>query len=143
MSSLADDFDLTKPAGNPLGKQLCQPSSMCAWANNKCGCNITDKANYLYDVCHEKNPAGDEAICTWSTKDLDCPAKGCPALQISLPSGFTPDDAADYHRPKAGLFSFDSNYDWNVSFNKEDASLAGVQCYYTSDPASCLPPPSK
>ena len=54
--------------------------------------------NYLYDECHEKNVAGNDAICSWSTKDLDCPAKGCPSLQITFPD-FKPDDAQDHHRP--------------------------------------------
>jgi len=28
------DFDLAKPDNNPLGKQLCQPSTMCTWGMN-------------------------------------------------------------------------------------------------------------
>jgi hypothetical protein len=152
MASLADDFDLTKnvPGTNPpktLGQELCQPSSMCAWKvdgiNNTCQCNITDKSNYLYDECHERNAAGNDAICSWSTKDLDCPAKGCPGLQITFPrspKGFTPDDAQDHHRPPTGSFSFDPNYqtNWNVPFVLQDVSTAGQQCLYTpASPLSC------
>jgi hypothetical protein len=149
MASLADDFDLTKDVPNTkpaktLGQELCQPSSMCAWkvdgVSNTCQCNITDKTNYLYDECHEKNVAGNDAICSWSTKDLDCPAKGCPGLQITFPD-FKPDDAQDHHRPPPSLFSFDPDYqaDWNVPFVLENASTAGQQCLYTNTPASCLP----
>jgi len=147
MSALADDFDLTKPTNNPEGKKLCQPSTMCAWKvdkkNDTCQCNITDPTNYLYGLCHEKNAVGNDAICSWSTKDLDCPAKGCPALQILFPAGFQPDDATDHHRPMPGLFSFDPDYkaNWNVPFTKEGASIAGQQCLYTDTdpPRSCLP----
>jgi hypothetical protein len=146
MSSLADDFDLTKNipgTDRPLGEEFCKPSTMCKWnavtKNNTCQCNITDTTNYLYDLCHEKNAAGNDAICSWSTKDLDCPAKGCPALQISFPEKFTPDDAADHRRPTAGMFSFDPNYNWNVSFNTEDASTAGQQCQYTPSTGSFTP----
>jgi len=98
------------------------------------------KHNYLYDECHEKNVAGNDAICSWSTKDLDCPAKGCPGLQITFPD-FKPDDAQDHHRPPPSLFSFDPDYqaDWNVPFVLENASTAGQQCLYTNTPASCLP----
>jgi hypothetical protein len=146
MKALADDFDLTKPAANPLGKELCQPSSMCAWKidgkNNTCQCNINDPTNYLFDACHEKNAAGNDAICSWSTKDIDCPARGCPALQITLPSNFKPDDAADHHRPPPALFSFDPNYEsnWNVPFVNSLVDTAGQQCLYTGTPVSCLTP---
>jgi cell migration-inducing and hyaluronan-binding protein len=146
MKALADDFDLTKPAANPLGKELCQPSSMCAWKidgkNNTCQCNINDPTNYLFDACHEKNAAGNDAICSWSTKDIDCPARGCPALQITLPSGFKPDDAADHHRPPPALFSFDPNYEtnWNVPFVNSLVDTASQQCLYTGTPVSCLTP---
>jgi hypothetical protein len=76
--------------------------------------------------------------------DIDCPARGCPALRITMPVNFTPDDAADHHRPPPGFFSSDPNYQtaWNVPFVNEDASIAGLQCLYTNaNPAvSCLPP---
>src|SRR5262249_2982946 len=79
MQSLADDFDLTKPVDSPLGQRLCQPKTMCRWDKKAgtCTCAIDDKNNYLYKACHEKNAADQDAICSWSVKDLDCnPAKG-------------------------------------------------------------------
>jgi hypothetical protein len=146
MDSLKDQFDLTTEA---VAKPLCQPATMCAWKvdrkTNTCQCNISDKTNYLYDVCHEKNAAGNDAICSWSTKDLDCPAKGCPAFEITFPAGFKPDDAADHHRPEPGFFSFDKKFqtNWNISFNLENEEIAGSQCQYNPDtspptPATCL-----
>ena len=139
MQSLASDFDLTKPKSDPLGKSLCQPSSMCAWqtSTNQCSCNITDPNNYLYSVCHEKNAAGQDAICSWSVKDLDCPAAGCPAVEITFPSKFAPDNAADHHRPTPVSYSFDKNFmtDWNVEFNFESSDTAGTQCLYSSSVA--------
>jgi hypothetical protein len=138
MSSIANVFDITQPANKPTGQQLCEPSTLCAWNNtaNKCQCAISDPTNYLYSECHEKNAAGDDAICSWSVKDLDCPAQGCPGLQITFPTSFAPDDAADHHRPVPSLFSFDPNFqkDWNISFNNEDASISGQQCNYSSPP---------
>ncbi|HZP44207.1 MAG TPA: G8 domain-containing protein [Candidatus Binataceae bacterium] len=136
MSSLADAFDLTKPAANPLGASLCQPSSMCAWntSTSQCQCNISDPTNYLYAACHEKNAAGQDAICSWSVKDLDCPAGGCPAVQITFPTNFVPDDAANHHRPAPVLFTADPGFEknWNVPFNAEAAGIAGAQCAYSS-----------
>jgi len=69
-------------------------------------------------------------------------ARGCPALQITLPSDFKPDDAADHHRPPPALFSFDPNYEtnWNVPFVNSLVDTAGQQCLYTGTPVSCLTP---
>jgi hypothetical protein len=141
MKSLADAFDLTKPEKNPLGQGLCQPPTMCAWnsSNNKCECSIKNKSNYLYDVCNEKNAGGDYAICSWSVKDVDCPAAGCPGLQITFPDDFKPDDAKDHHRPTAGMFAFYTDFNWMVPFNRELLPLANKQCLYSSDPTVCLP----
>jgi hypothetical protein len=150
MMPLADQFDFTKNipgTTTPLGKEQCQPSSLCAWKvdgkNNTCQCNISDPNDFLYDECHAKNPAGNDAICSWSVKDLDCPAQGCPGLQITFPT-YTPDDAADHHRPTPGSFSFDPNYakNWNVPFVNQGASITGAQCQYTGTPTSCLPTPT-
>jgi len=121
---------------------MSQLSMMCSWQSGKCGCNITDKSNYLYNACHEKNAAGNDAICSWATKDLDCPEKGCPALEITFPKGFTPDDATDHHRPAPSLFTFDPKYltNWNVPFNDESSSIAGQQCTYVEpSTAQCAP----
>ena len=141
MQSIADDFDITKDDPNtkqPVGAGLCQPKSFCRWLDDKCQCAIEDKTSYLYNLCHEKNADGDDAICSWSVKDLDCPAKGCPALEITF-DNFQPDDAADHHRPIPALFSADPSYDWNVPFNLEDASVSGQQCHYTEQPPLTCP----
>lgn len=141
MTSLAKEFDLTQPKANPLGDSLCQPATMCDWnkTSNKCECNITDTRNYLYDDCHEKNAAGDDAICSWSVKDLDCPAKGCPAIQITFPNGFKPDDATDHHRPATAQFSSDPNFakNWNIPFELQKSDIAGQRCTYAQYPPSC------
>lgn len=149
MSSLADQFDLTKNVPGtevPLGQKQCQPSSMCKWKvdgkNDTCQCSITDPTNYLYDECHEKNADGNDAICSWSTKDLDCPAQGCPGLQITF-GIYAPDDAPNHHRPPPGFFSYDLNYpaNWDVPFINEGSAIAGPQCAYSGTPPSCLTPP--
>jgi len=145
MQSIADDFDITKndpktKPPEPVGKGLCQPKTICDWNStaNKCQCNITDTTNYLYNLCHEKNADGDDAICSWSVKDLDCPAKGCPAVEIAF-ENYEPDDAPDHHRPTPNLFSADPSYNWNVPFNLEDASISGQQCHYADQPPLTCP----
>ncbi|HKD66941.1 MAG TPA: G8 domain-containing protein [Candidatus Binataceae bacterium] len=138
-----DDFNLNKPIDKPLGQELCQPASMCKWGTNKntaktdCVCSITDTSNPLYSTCNEtitdkSSPDfGRYAVCRWSVKDLDCPAAGCEAIEITMPGDFKPDDAADHHRPAP--VAFDGAFDWKVSFNNEDTAISGAQCHY--DPA--------
>jgi hypothetical protein len=127
MLALADDFDLNKPYPDKpmsptLGKRLCQPKTMCGWVqtnptNGKCKCIIADKSNPLYEACREKNADNEDAICSWSVKDLDCPAKGCPALQIAF-EDYTPGDASDHHRPPADDFSNpEIRKDWDVALD--------------------------
>jgi hypothetical protein len=139
MNGIASDFDLTQPKGSPLGSKICQPSTMCSWSStsNTCACNPSSP---YFNQCTQTNPSG-QNICSWSVKDLDCPAQGCPGLQITMPGGFAPDDAPDHHRPAPAAFSFDPNYNanWNVPFNLEDNSIAGQQCTYTQQPPLTCP----
>ena len=147
MASLADDFDLGKPVdpSDPkspqLGETLCQPKAMCDWnaSSGKCECAIHDPKDPRYEACNEKNDRNEDAICAWSVKDLDCPAKGCPALQITFVD-YAPDDAPDHRRPPAAAFSDpDVRKDWDVPLVPVSESLAGKQCRYTSVPPACSP----
>ncbi len=158
MTPLADEYDLSK---NDLGKTLCQPDNMCSWngGKNQCECNIKDKDNYLYDVCHEKkadcadqpdcavdcvakpnDPHCIDAICSWAVKDLDCPKAGCPGFQVTLPGGFqTLSDAcrADPKcnpQPATAAFAADENFDWQVKYNNVADTISGTQCRYGSAP---------
>ncbi len=158
MTSLADEYDLTK---SKLGDSLCQPPGMCSWnsGKNQCQCSITDKDNYLYDVCHEKkadcadqpgctvdcvnkpnDPHCIDAICSWSVKDLDCPAAGCPGFQLTLPAGFATlsdtcrADPKCNPRPTPTAFAGDMGFDWQVQYNNVDAALSGNQCRYAAAP---------
>jgi hypothetical protein len=143
MSSLADDFDLTKidPSSKPpvsLGKERCQPATMCQWngtaTTNQCQC---DPNSPYYDLCNQKNPAG-ETVCSWSVKDIDCPAQGCPAFQITFPEAKYFKAENQNARPIPSVFNFATNnptgFDWDVGFNLEDASISGQQCNYTGQP---------
>ncbi|MFN8603017.1 MAG: hypothetical protein U0842_21325 [Candidatus Binatia bacterium] len=147
MDSLKDDFDLKKPvdANDPksptLGETLCKPKTMCRWDQGAgaCQCAIDDPKDPRYKACQEKNADNQDAICSWSVKELDCPAKGCPALQIAF-ENYTPDDAPDHHRPPADDFSnSEVKKDWEVPLDPVAEGLSGKQCRYTSVPVACAP----
>src|SRR5262249_42898070 len=113
MKSIASDFDLKakldpdNPNSKVLGELQCQPKSMCGWNknSNKCVSPINARTSPLWAACHEKNAANEDAVCSFSVADLDCPAKGCPALQITFANKYAPDDDPDHHRPPTALFS--------------------------------------
>ncbi|HKV53835.1 MAG TPA: G8 domain-containing protein [Candidatus Binataceae bacterium] len=131
-SGLAKDFARTE--------SMCQPRTMCSWNSrlNQCACN---PASPYYSLCQERN-ANSDTICSWSVKDLDCPAKGCPGLQITFPDDFTPDDATDHHRPAPTAYTAQPDYkeSWDVPFNLESKDIANEQCYYTSQPSALTCP---
>jgi hypothetical protein len=140
MSTLADDFDFSK---NNLGVERCQPATMCSWNTsvNQCQC---DSASPYYNLCQQQNPAG-QTICSWSVKDVDCPAQGCPAFQITFPAETyfkAMDQDADCLsakpvtcvRPMPAAFNFGSSFNWNIGFNLENSAIAGQQCTYSQQP---------
>jgi hypothetical protein len=136
MTSLADDFDLTKDTQNndpptPLGMKLCKPATMCTWTNSQCQCNLSSPYSSL---CTQTNPAG-QTICSWSVKDIDCPSKGCPSFQITFPDSnhFVADD--EEARPTPAVFGFanvgpSTSFNWNIEFNRENSSISGPECNY-------------
>jgi hypothetical protein len=143
MSGIKSAFDLNSivPNSKPpvtLGQTLCQPATMCSWVTNagagSCQCNPNSP---YYNLCNQKNPAG-QTVCSWSVKDLDCPAQGCPSFQITFPSSqyFAADDSDQRPRPQS--FDFQpigpTGFDWNVNFNLENSDIAGAQCTYTEQP---------
>ncbi|MBF6568960.1 MAG: G8 domain-containing protein [Candidatus Binataceae bacterium] len=150
MTSLANDFDLTKDTGGkkppePLGKSLCQPATMCSWTSNQCQCNPSSP---YYNLCSQKNPAG-QNICSWSVKDLDCPSRGCPSFQITFPDAkhFVAEDQKT--RPKPSVFGFANagpamSFNWDIGFNLESSSISGPECNYTTQPPlQCAASPAK
>jgi cell migration-inducing and hyaluronan-binding protein len=146
MTSIADDFDLTvDTAGRkppvPLGQELCEPATMCTWTSNQCQCNPSSP---YYNLCTQKNPSG-QTICSWSVKDIDCPAKGCPSFQITFPP-VKYFDAKDQHkRPKPAVFGYatigsSTAFNWNTGFNLETSAISGADCNYgTKQPPLACP----
>jgi hypothetical protein len=147
MLSLANDFDFTKidPNSKPpvtLGKEKCQPASMCQWTSkNLCECNPNSP---LFDLCNQQNPSG-QTVCSWSVKDLDCPGQGCPAFQVTFPDKFEALDQAVRPKPATFNFATNSGFNWNIDFNLEDPTISGAQCNYASQPPPLckIAPPAK
>jgi cell migration-inducing and hyaluronan-binding protein len=129
MKSLADDFDITK---NDLGKNRCQPASMCTWDSNAntCGCN--SKSPY-FKSCNETS-SNIGTVCSWSVKDIDCPDKGCPAFQVTFPSDkyFVASDQKV--RPMPANYNFGGGFNWDIGFNLENSDISGKECNYTTQP---------
>jgi hypothetical protein len=139
MAGIASDYDFNTlvPNSKPpttLGQQQCEPPTMCQW-DSKLGCQCNPNSPN-FAQCNQLNPLG-QTVCDWSIADLDCPAKGCPAFQVTFPSGsyFEADDKD--HRPPAAKFGSKedpSMFNWNVNFNLAQSPDSGAQCNYTAQP---------
>ncbi len=149
MSGIANDYNLNSnlvqngvPTGTTLGKELCEPPTTCTWnaQNYRCQCNPNSPHA---DLCNQVNPAG-QTICDWSVKDLDCPAQGCPAFQITFPSKdhFVADDSDQRPTPDAFGKYLADQFDWNVDFELQNSDIAGQQCFYTKQPATTMACPA-
>ena len=131
MSMSFGDFRTQYAAGRQGG---CQPASFCGWnaASSTCQCTL-QPGDDLYEVCTEKNSAGDDAVCAWAVKDVDCPSGGCFGFGVTLTSGFTTDPSPD-PRPAAACFPSGAGQGWNVGFTPAPSGLAG------SCPTDPVPP---
>jgi hypothetical protein len=72
-------IDLTKQADMEVKNReaFCQPTTYCKWNSNDnaCGCNPDTNCK-------------DSKVCSYATKDIDCPVGGCYGFRITLPGGF-------------------------------------------------------
>jgi hypothetical protein len=105
MSSFKDDFDLTK---NDLGKELCQPASMCSWDE---GANVGkfDTAKSVDPRFAGRSTNELDEICAWSVQEIDCPKEGCIGFRFTMADKFVADDGN--HRPPPQPFATD--FLWN------------------------------
>jgi len=118
---------------------------MCSWSSADAQCECNPSSTYK-DLCTQTNPTG-QTICSWSVKDIDCPAKGCPSFQITFPDAkyFVADD--QNARPTPAVFGFanvgpSTSFNWNIGFNLEDSSTSGPACNYTLQPPLQCPTPT-
>jgi hypothetical protein len=146
LTSLADDFDLTKKTmgqSEPLGQKLCQPATMCTWLDNQCQCNPSSPYSSL---CNQTNPSG-QTICSWSVKDIDCPARGCPSFEVTFPPAKYFEAKDQKERPQPAVYGFakvgpSQGFNWNIGFNLEDSGISGGDCKYATQPPTVCSAPT-
>jgi len=99
---------------------FCQPTSFCTWkSNNTCGCTANSGCT-------------DDQVCSYATKDIDCPVAGCYGFNLTMPSGFTATDNG-ITPPMPDLFQNTDPYFQQVTFVNATQSVAG-ECYYQNPP---------
>ena len=120
---LTIEIDLTKQPDMQVStrKPFCQPTTYCQWnsTQNSCGCKPGTDCN-------------DPKVCSFATKDIDCPIGGCYGFRITMPSVFAaepqialPPKPADFPADKTG-------------FAAASQELAG-DCYYDPSHIPTLP----
>ena len=106
----------------------CQPKSYCSvHSDGSCGCNPNNPA------CNQQ-----DSVCSWGTKEIDCPTTGCFGFQVTMPAGFTLGTAA---LPPPTPVSFSASGDpyfapGNIQFYNVPETVAGKQCYYATPPTT-------
>jgi hypothetical protein len=128
LQSFQDDFDAAKA-------DSCQPKSFCGWndQNKQCQCSAQLQSDNpeIYQECTEKNRRGEDAICSWAVRDIDCPVvdgvRSCLGFAVTLPPTFVADGTD--RQPRAQCFPL--NFDWIELLEPASEALAG----------SCFMPP--
>jgi hypothetical protein len=103
-------------------KPFCQPTTYCSWNSETSTCG-----------CKAGSSCTDDKVCTYGSKDIDCPLGGCYGFRIKLPGGF---EATQQLPPTPILFT-DANADpyfqkGTVTF-EANGTTAGA-CHYSSVP---------
>ena len=103
---------------------LCQPTTYCAWnsSSNSCGCKAGGGCT-------------DDQVCSYATKDIDCPSNGCYGFNIHTPASFATGPQPNLPPPPA-LFTATDPYfqQGSVTFANAQQTAAGA-CYYPTPPA--------
>ena len=94
----------------------CQPTTYCAWDSsaNTCGCKPGSDCT-------------DPQVCSYGTKDIDCPVGGCYGFRITLPGGF----AAE---PQIGLPPKPTDFPPDQTKLVAASSEVAGNCYYGEVP---------
>lgn len=127
---LTVEINLTNQADMKLlnRQDFCQPSTYCAWNPAKNAVNPC--------VCKENSGCTDDNVCSYATKDIDCPEAGCYGFRITMPSAF----AAE---PQIGLPPPTDTYPTDKTvFGTADTTVAG-DCYYQNVPGPERPGPRR
>ncbi|MFA5181118.1 MAG: G8 domain-containing protein [Syntrophales bacterium] len=99
-------------------KESCGPPSFCTWKENtggKGGACVYAGDQTVIDY------KGDDTVCQWSVKAMECPSGGCYGFQLALTADVADDDA-NHHRPAPTPFP----KDWSsVAWKTADKATAG------------------
>jgi G8 domain len=117
--SLISDFNADKILAAQESK--CQPKTFCRWIekpamgedNCQCAASIFSPptAGFQSAECSTKN-----GICSWATKDLDCPEGGCVGFGVKLSKDFVASDSPPNPAPIAQTFPSGPMSPWNAPF---------------------------
>jgi cell migration-inducing and hyaluronan-binding protein len=144
--SSAEDLEPANRSG------FCRPTTFCSWnrSNYTCGCNKSAGQCQDGSTC---TPGGsckdgstcasictDDKVCSFGTKDIDCPEAGCYGFSIKLPSTFATSNPP-LDPPAPALFTEDPYFNTGtVTFEALSQSAAG-NCFYPSAPKQQMQPP--
>jgi cell migration-inducing and hyaluronan-binding protein len=135
---------------------FCQPTTYCAWNSsaNTCGCKVGSCANGAActpgsSPCSDGStctPTGctDNHVCSFATKDLDCPIAGCYGFRITMPGNFAAVPQTSLP-PTPDLFTnIDPDYftKGKVTFVGASDTAAG-NCYYSPVPTQPAARPAR
>ncbi|MCK9393019.1 MAG: hypothetical protein M0Q01_15800, partial [Syntrophales bacterium] len=98
-------------------KESCGPPSFCKWQENtggKGGACVYAGDQAVIDY------QGDDSVCQWSVKAMECPSGGCYGFQLALTADVADNDA-NHHRPEPTPFPDN----WNVAWKTADKAIAG------------------
>jgi hypothetical protein len=117
----------------------CQPQTFCQWVaqpeSGQDNCQCADSifsppsSNFQANECSTTN-----GICSWATKDVDCPDGGCFGFGIKLTDDFQTSDTPPNPAPTTQPFSSASDSPWNAPFTSPVSTSDA--CYYPNPPTA-------
>ncbi len=123
--SVTIDLSLQTSVFNQSRIDSCQPASYCSvHSDNTCGCKAGSS-------CKE------DSVCSWGTKEIDCPTDGCFGFEVTMPSTFQTATATQPIPPPAPVLfsaSQDSYFTGDIQWYTVPESISGKQCYYATPP---------
>jgi hypothetical protein len=109
----------------------CQPQSFCAWDGGKSECSC--KAGENFDLC-KSTGTNDVDVCTWASREVQCPAGGCYGFAVRLSDKFTTSAQDVYPQDAAtACFTAKRNPDFDVNFARA-TTVSGPECANTPAP---------
>ena len=131
------DFETGYSAAQKSG---CQPTTFCKWVGNVPGGDNCQCANSIFsppsatfqtDECSSTN-----GICSWATKDVDCPEGGCVGFGVKLSDSFQASDSPPNPAPTTQPFPSGADSVWNAPFISPVSTSDA--CYYPNPPTENL-----